>query len=110
MIKCFKRPNGVSFTIYIQPKASKNQIVGLHGDALKIKITAPPVDGAANKMCLKYLAKCLSVPTARLEILSGHSSRTKHVLLKNDKDTTESGDIKRLKRHIDASLMPKETA
>ncbi len=63
-------------------------ISGLHGDALKIKLTAPPVDGAANKMCVEYLAKCLKVSKSSLEIVSGHTSRTKQVLVqcKNDKE------------------------
>jgi len=72
---------GIAFKIFVQPKSSKNKIVGLHGDALKIKLTAPPVDGAANKMCVKYLAKCLKVPKSSMEIISGHTSRTKQIML-----------------------------
>lgn len=96
--------------MYIQPRASKNEIAGMHGDALKIRLTAPPVGGAANKMCLKYMAKCLSVPVSRLEILSGQTSRTKHVLLKNEHDKAAAGSFSRMKQHIEASLVPKETA
>ena len=107
MFKCVKNPKGVSFKVYVQPKASKNEITGMHGDAIKIRLTAPPVDGAANKMCLKYLAKCMSVPASRLDILSGHSSRTKHVLLKNEQDATETDDFKQLKHQIEVSLLPK---
>ena len=110
MLKFAKNAKGVAFKVYVQPKASKNQIVGIHGDALKIRITAPPVDNAANKMCLKYLAKCLSVPATRLEILSGHSSRTKHVLLKSGQDVTDTDDMKRLKQQIESVFTPKETA
>jgi uncharacterized protein (TIGR00251 family) len=57
-------------------------IAGLHGDALKIKLTAPPVDGSANKMCIKYLAKQLNLSKSSLEIVSGHSSRTKQILIR----------------------------
>ena len=59
-------------------------IVGQHGDSLKLKVTAPPVEGAANKMCIKFLAKNLSVSPSSLEIIAGHTSRTKKVLLKSE--------------------------
>lgn len=110
MLKYAKNPEGVSFKVYVQPKASKNQIVGIHGDALKIRLTAPPVEGAANKMCLKFLAKCLSVAVSRLEILSGHSSRTKQVLLKSETNKVTAKDFRQLKKQIQVSLLPKETA
>ena len=70
---------GVTFKVYVQPRSSKNQIIGRHGDALKVKIKAPPVDGAANKMCTQYLAACLDVPKSYVEIKSGQSGRTKQV-------------------------------
>jgi len=76
-------PLGFVFKVYIQPRSSKNQIEGLYGDALKIKLKAPPVEGAANKMCIQFLANHLDVPKNSLEILSGHSSRTKRILLKD---------------------------
>jgi len=86
-------PEGIIFKIHVQPRSSKNMVAGLLGDALKIKLTAPPVDGAANVMCIKYLAKCLSVPPYLLEIVSGHAGRTKYVLLrfgdKTSKNETE---------------------
>lgn len=75
-------PEGIIFKIHVQPRSSKNMVAGLLGDALKIKLTAPPVDGAANGMCIKYLAKCLSVSVSRLEIVSGHTGKTKYMLLK----------------------------
>ncbi len=77
-----KNSNGVIFKVFIQPRSSKNMITGVYGDALKIKLTAPPVNGAANKMCIKYLAKVLKFPQSKLEIISGHTSRIKHVLVK----------------------------
>jgi len=75
-----EHPGGVVFTVFVQPRSSKNKIVGRHGDALKMKVTAPPVAGAANKMCLKFLAKCLATPYVQLEIISGQNSRTKQIL------------------------------
>ena len=80
-LKIQEHPEGITFKIFVQPRSSKNMIVGLHDDALKIKLTAPPVDNAANKMCIKFLAKCLAVSKSQVEIISGHTSRTKHVLL-----------------------------
>lgn len=109
MIKYIKKTNGISFKVYVQPKASNNQIVGMHGDAIKIRLTAPPVDGSANKMCLKFLSKCLSVPSSRLEIIAGQSCRTKYVLLRSENDKVDANDIKQLKQLIEKSLYSKET-
>ncbi len=80
--------DGLILTIFVLPKSSKNMTSGVHGDALKIKLTAPPVEGAANKMCLKFLAKFFKVSKSALEIVSGHTSRTKQVLvrLENEKE------------------------
>ena len=69
--------DGVSFKIKVQPKASKNQICGLIGDALKLRITAPPVDGAANEAVVKYFASFFKVSRSQIEILSGHTGRNK---------------------------------
>lgn len=74
-------PRGLAIKVFVQPRSSRNAIIGLHGDAVKIKLTAPPVGGAANKMCIEFLAKHLKLPKSSVEILSGHSSRTKQVLL-----------------------------
>ncbi len=57
--------DGLVLRLYIQPKASRDSIVGLHGDELKVAITAPPVDGQANAHLTKYLAKQFRVAKAR---------------------------------------------
>ncbi len=72
-------PDGLFFSILVQPRASKNEAVGLHGDAVKIRLTAPPVEGRANKMCAAFLAKSLGVPKSAVGIVSGHTGRTKQV-------------------------------
>ncbi len=64
-------------SIYVQPKASKNKVVGLHGEELKIAITAPPVDGKANKAVLIFLAKFLGLPKGSIILKSGQQSRHK---------------------------------
>ena len=86
MLQMTPTKEGLAFKIAVQPRASRNQVVGLKGDALKVKLTAPPVDGAANKACLQFLAKTLKVPKSRLAILSGESSRTKRILARLDRD------------------------
>lgn len=81
MLSIQNHPSGLVFKVHVQPRSSRNQIVGLHGDALKVKLTAPPVEGKANQACIEVLAEALGVPKSRLEIVSGQSSRLKHVLL-----------------------------
>jgi hypothetical protein len=76
--------SGISFKIRVQPKSSRNQILGTQGDALKMKVTAPPVEGAANKACIELLAKALGVPKSCLEITSGHAGRDKRILVQCD--------------------------
>ncbi len=100
MLTLRKNPQGLVFNIYVQPRSSKNKIVGLHADSLKIKVAAPPVDGAANKMCLKFLAKHLAVPPSALEIISGHNSRTKMILLKPAHTPPSAAEYARLEQQI----------
>ncbi len=76
-------PDGVIFKAVVQPRGSRNEIVGLQGDALKIRLTAPPVEGAANKMCVEFLAKSLKVRKSDVEIVRGQSSKTKHLLVRS---------------------------
>ena len=75
-------PEGLVLSVRVQPKASKNAIRGVHGEALKIALTAPPVEGAANKSLIAFVAKCLGIPKASVEILSGQTSRNKRLLLR----------------------------
>jgi len=103
--------NGIILKVFIQPRSSKNMIAGQHGDALKIKLTAPPVDDAANKMCVQYMAKCFKIPKSSIEIISGHTSRTKRLLLryKNDKDAS-GAEQNRIRSLISSLLDLKKTA
>ena len=73
---------GAVLTVHIQPKASTTECVGLHGDAIKIRIAAPPVDGAANDELIRFLARELSTSLASIQIQSGASGRHKRVLVK----------------------------
>jgi len=66
-------------SVRIQPRASRNGIVLREGGGLKIRLTAPPVDGAANEALIRFLADTLSVPRSQVEIVTGHTSRDKIV-------------------------------
>lgn len=90
MLQITEKKEGLILKIAVQPRASRNQVAGLKGDALKIKLTAPPVDGAANKACLQFLAKTLKVPKSTLVIQSGESSRTKLILIHLSPDDTKA--------------------
>src|SRR5579864_4114573 len=68
---------GVSFAIKVHPRAKKNAITGELGDALKVSLTAPPLDGRANDACIEFFAKLLNVPRSSVTIASGHTSRNK---------------------------------
>ncbi len=76
---------GVLLTVRVQPRASRDEIAGVHGDALKIRIKAPPVEGEANAALLRFLSKRLKTPLAALSIRSGVSSRRKTVLVEGMK-------------------------
>ena len=63
--------------IYVQPRASKTEVVGLHGTALKIRLAAPPVDGAANQALVEYIADRLNVSKSSVRLVGGATSRRK---------------------------------
>ena len=67
----------VRFAVRVQPRASSTEIAGIYGDALKIRLAAPPVDGAANEALVIFLAKIFSVPRHDVRILAGESARSK---------------------------------
>ena len=80
----FRRETAGSLTLslHIQPGAKKTEIAGLHGDTLKIRLAAPPVDGKANECLVAFLAKELEVPQAQVELASGATSRRKRLRVK----------------------------
>jgi len=71
--------DGVTLRLHIQPGAKKTEVVGLHGEALKIRLAAPPVDGKANACLLAFLADRFGVAKSAVSLLSGDSSRAKRV-------------------------------
>lgn len=70
---------GVRFPVRVQPRASRSEIVGMHGDAVKIRLSAPPVDGAANDALVALIAEVLGVGRRAVRIVSGETSRSKVV-------------------------------
>ena len=90
---------GVLFKVLVQPKSSRNEVVGLHDGALKVKLTAPPVGGAANKLCIKFLAKRLGTAKSNIDILTGETGRHKQLIWRfsgGDGTKAESTRMKRI--------------
>lgn len=73
------RPGSVRFPVRVQPRASRTEVAGTQQGALKVRLQAPPVDGAANEALVEFLADSLGVPRRLVRIVSGASSRTKVV-------------------------------
>ena len=70
---------GVSFSVHLVPRSSANTIRGVRNEALSVRLTAPPVDGAANRALVRFLASQLGVGRNQVEIVSGHKSRVKRI-------------------------------
>ena len=71
--------DGVRIRLHIQPRAARTELAGVFGDALKVRLKSPPVDGAANDELVRFLAETLGVPRTGVELVSGHSGRRKTV-------------------------------
>ena len=77
MIPIQESGGGVTFAVKVHPRAKKNAIIGELGDALKLSLTSPPVEGRANDACIEFFAKLLKVPRSSVTIASGQRSRAK---------------------------------
>ena len=77
MIAIHETSAGISFAIKVQPRAKRNAVTGEIGDALKLALTAPPVEGRANQACIEFFANLLEVPRSSVTIASGHTGRRK---------------------------------
>jgi uncharacterized protein (TIGR00251 family) len=77
MVKVQNGSQGVSFAVKVHPRANKDAITGELGDALKVSLTAPPVEGRANEACIEFFANLLKVPRSSVTIASGQASRNK---------------------------------
>jgi len=74
-----ERDGALTFAVRVVPRASKTAVAGEHDGALKVRVAAPPVEGAANAELTRFLARRLGVPAGSVEIVGGHASRTKVV-------------------------------
>ncbi|HLV95554.1 MAG TPA: DUF167 domain-containing protein [Candidatus Acidoferrales bacterium] len=79
MIEIDERDGGVTFAVRVVPRASRNSIEGEHAGALKVRLTAPPVEGRANEALRRLLAERLNVPLGAVRIVAGEANRTKRV-------------------------------
>lgn len=79
MVHVHKTLSGATFAVKVHPRARKNAITGELGDALKLSLTAPPVEGRANEACIEFLANLLKVARSSVTIASGQTSRIKIV-------------------------------
>ena len=77
MLAIHESDDGVSFAVRVHPRAKKNAITGELGDALKVSLTTPPVEGRANEACIEFLANLLKVPRSSVTIASGQNSPRK---------------------------------
>ena len=86
------RRNGENITValHVQPGAKRSEIAGLHGDALKIRLAAPPIEGRANEALLKFIANLFDVPLRNVELKQGGQSRHKVVAVSGSKVEPES--------------------
>ena len=74
-----EKDGAVLLRVLIQPRASKNELVGIHGDCLKIRVTSPPVEDQANKKLCTFLSKLIGIGKKQIEIVGGHKTKVKKV-------------------------------
>jgi uncharacterized protein (TIGR00251 family) len=86
------RCNGeiITLNLHVQPGAKRSEIVGLHGEALKIKLAAAPVEGCANEALLKFIAEICAVPLRQVELKKGYQSRHKVVAISGSRVDPET--------------------
>ncbi len=90
------RGDTLLLTIHAQPRAKGDEVVGPHGEALKVRITAPPVDGKANAHLVKFLARSFGVRPAAVQLVSGESSRNKRFAIENPAKIPKQAGISRI--------------
>ena len=88
-LKVSRTPEGVRFAIHVSPRSRRARVGGLHGDALRVAVGAPAVEGAANRACLGALADALGLRPGNLEIRSGERGRAKTILSRGDPEQLE---------------------
>jgi uncharacterized protein len=79
VVDYIEKAGSVTFKVQVVPRASRSEIVGEHAGALRVRIAAPPVEGAANVEIVRLLARALGVPRNAIDIIAGHASKLKTV-------------------------------
>ncbi|NOQ85490.1 MAG: YggU family protein [Deltaproteobacteria bacterium] len=79
MLWIIEEDGAVIMNVLLQPRASKNELVGIHGDCLKIKVTSPPVENKANKKLCEYLSGLIGISKSKIEVVKGEKMRIKKV-------------------------------
>ncbi len=72
---------GVLLHLHVQPRACRNEVVGVQGDALKVRLTSPPVEGEANRLCIEFFSRLVGIPKGDVVLVGGDRSRRKRLLL-----------------------------
>lgn len=83
MVELRESVDGITFRVRVQPRASRTEVAGEYGNAIRIRLAAPPVDGKANEECIRFIASLLEIPVRDVEIVSGQSSRDKSIRVRN---------------------------
>jgi uncharacterized protein (TIGR00251 family) len=96
MINYYERDGTLIFKVRVVPRASRSEIVGEHDGTLRVRVAAPPVDGAANEELVRVLARAFKVSRSAVQITAGHSSKVKLVCIKGGAPRTlaEAGRVK----------------
>jgi len=95
-------PQGATFAVRVQPRARRNAVVGETGDALKIALTAPPIEGRASEACIEFLAEFLKVPRSSITIAAGQTSRNKVIRVRGLTAAEVAGRVRVATGHIDS--------
>ena len=80
---CRREGDALVLVLHVQPRASRDEVVGPQGDRLKVRVTAAPVEGAANDHLARFLAQEFAVPRSQVEVVAGHASREKRVAIRS---------------------------
>ena len=92
MVECTEGDGAVTFRVRVAPRASRTAVAGEHEGALRVRVAAPPVEGAANEELTRFLARALGLPRTAVEVASGHASRNKLVRARG----ATAGQVRRL--------------
>lgn len=92
MLEYTERDGALTFAVRVVPRASKTAAAGVHDGALKVRVAAPPVEGAANAELTRFLARALGLPRGAVEVASGHASKSKLVRARG----ATAGQVRRL--------------